>query len=308
MKFNRYLKNCREQYHLTQEQLVQELYNYDSIFLGLDISTLSRWERGLTRPSVERQIKIIYLFSTFSNSVLSCFDNMNKDDVENELCKIAVKNLVGSSKEHILNFPSRSFRVDDILIKHARSGDDMDKALRIPFSIIENLTGNTYNLDFETLKSWALNPSNLFLISEYKGEFHGMLFTLRVKPEVFEQIIDFEKEIADISDDDFADFDELGCNLPMAFFAFNDKSSTLLILRYYAHLIANQNSIQSIGTTPLLDGAKKILQKMNLKFYKDKVVKDGTISSYRASLKEVLINERVLKMLFQKQECPEDDS
>ena len=306
MQFNIYIKNCRQQYSLTQEQLVQELFNFDAIFEGIDISTLSRWERGVTKPTIDRQIKIVYLFSTFSNSVLSCFNNMDKDKIEDEICKIGDKNLVGSSKEHILNFPSKSFKVDDIVIKHVRSGSDIDEILKMPYSIIENLTGNIYNLTFEIIKRWSLNPSNLFLLSEYQNQFYGLFFTLRIKPDIFDKLINFEKEIVDIAEDDFATFDELGCNFPIAFFAFNDKSSTLLILRYYAHIIANQNSIKNIGTTPLLEGAKKIVQKMNLKFYKDKKVKQGVISSYSASLREVLINEKVLKMLFQKQKCPED--
>ena len=92
----------------------------------------------------------------------------------------------------------------------------------------------------------------------------------------------------------------------MAFFAYNDKSSTLLVLRYYAHLIANQDVILNIGAIPLLDGAKKIVQKMNMKYYKEKNVEQGTLCSYCATLSDVLINEAVLKMIFHKQECPEE--
>jgi len=307
LQFNNYLKSCRERYELTQEQLVQKLYNTHDVFEGLDVNTYSRWERGSTKPSMDKQIKIVSLFSTLSNTVLSCFNTMQKEDVETELCKMGVHNLIGYSKEHILNFPTKSFRVDDISIKHLRSNSDIDTVLQMPYTVIENLTGNVYNLSYENIKSWAQHPSNLFLVSEYQGQFYGLLFTLRLKPHVFQKIIDFTMNINDIKEDDFAGFDEMGSNFPMAFFAYNDKSSTLLILRYYAHLIANQDVIANIGTTPLLDGAKKIVQKMNLKHYKDKKVKQGTLSSYSAPLSEVLINEAVLKMIFQKQECPEDN-
>ncbi len=305
MQFNIYLKNCREQFHLTQEQLVRELYGSDELFEGLDISTLSRWERGVTHPSVQKQMKIVSLFGSFSNSILSCFNDMNREEVENRLCKMGIKNIIGSSREHILNFPSKSFKVDDILIKHIRSNSDIDRALDMPYTVIENLTGNVYEISLDMLKSWALHPSNMFLLSEYKGHFHGLLFTLRLKPEVFKQVINFDKKIKEIEIADFANFEQMGSNIPIAFFAYNDKSSSLLILRYYAHLIANQNYIESVGTTPILDGAKKIVQKMSLKFYKEKKIKQGVISSYTAPLSEVLINENVLKMLFMKQECPE---
>ena len=221
---------------------------------------------------------------------------------------MGIKNLIGASKEHILNFPTKSFHVDDISIKHLRNTDDINSVLKMPYSVIENLTGNVYNLSFETIRDWALHPSNLFLLSEYQDQFSGILFTLRLKPAIFEKIIDFDMQLNEIGLDDFANFDEMGCNFPMAFFAYNDKSSTLLVLRYYAHLIANQDVIQKIGAIPFLDSAKKIVRKMNMSYYKEKNVQQGTLTSYYAPLCEVLVNEAVLKMIFRKQECPEDNN
>ncbi len=307
MKFNEYLKSCRQKYNLTQEEMTQNLYAFDDVFKALDIGTFSRWERGVTKPNMQKHISIVKFFQTKSNHILSCFAHTDKDHIEDEICKMGIRNLIGKSKEYILNFPTKSFKVDDICIKHIRNTDDIDKVLKIPYSVIENLTGNVYDLSFEAIKAWALHPSNLFLLSEYKGEFAGILFTLRLKLDTFEKIINFEMDLKDISLNDFASFNEIGCNLPMAFFAYNDKSSTLLVLRYYAHLIANQDLITHIGAVPLLDGAKTIVQKMNMQLYKEKNVKQGTLSSYHAPLSEVLINEAVLKMIFHKQECPQDN-
>jgi len=305
MKFNLYLKSCREKHHLTQEELLQMLYNSDTSFQNLDVGNISRWERGITRPSISRIVDIIKVFQTKSKCILPCFAKL---DIENDICKLGVKNLIGNSKEHILNFPTKSFQVDDIKIKHIRHPDDIDKVLKMPFTVIENLTQNVYSLSFEQLKEWSLHPSNLFLLSEYKNEFSGLLFTLRLKPEIFNSILNFDRDLKDIKVSDFASFDELGCNMPISFFAYNDKSSTLLIVRYYAHLIANQDVISEVGTIPLLDGAKKILQKMHLHHYKDKTVEQGVLSSYSASLSDVLLNEEVMKMLFQKEKCPQDVS
>ncbi len=303
MKFNEYLKSCRKNHNLTQEELIQELYNFDESFIGVDTRTLIRWEQAQTKPSINRQIIIIRYFQTINKHILPCFDAIDKIDIENKICKIGVKNLIGSSKEHILNFPTKSFEVHNIVISHIRSAKDIDNVLKMPYDVIKNLTGNVYNLSFETIKEWALHPSNLFLLSEYKDQFAGILFTLRLKPIVFERIINFDIDLKDIYLNDFANFNEAGCNFPMAFFAYNDKSSTLLILRYYAHLIANQDVIQQIGATPLLEGAKKIVEKMNMHYHKEKEVKQGILTSYQAPLCDVLINETVIKMIFQKQEC-----
>lgn len=306
MKFSEYLKSCRQKHKLTQEELAQELYNFNEDFVGVDTGTISRWERDQTQPSTERQVSILKLFYSLSGHILSCFDTKDKDAIENEICKVGVKNLIGSSKEHILNFPSQSFKMEYSRISQIRSAKNIDKALAMPYSTIMNLTENVFEVSIEQIERWALHPSNFFLLSEYHEQYSGMLFALRLKPNIFKKIINFEMEVRDVSDDDFASFNEMGSNLPITFFAYNDKNSTLLILRYYAHLIANQDVIENVGTTPLLNGAKKIVEKMNMKKHKEKSIPQGTITSYYAPLSDVLINPSVMKMLFQRQDCPQD--
>ena len=63
MHFNEYLKQCRENSQLTQEQLVNDLYSFDiDSFRGLDTTTLSKWERSVIKPKLSRQVKIIQYF------------------------------------------------------------------------------------------------------------------------------------------------------------------------------------------------------------------------------------------------------
>lgn len=304
LQFNEYLKTCRERYHLTQEQLVQELYNSDDEFSGLNTGTLSRWERGSTQPNLSKQMSIVRLFQKHSTHLFPCF--CDKDNIEDEICRVGIRNLIGNSKEHILTFPTSVFTVDKININHIRKDEDIELMLKMPLSIIKGITSNYFQVDINHLKSWALHPSSLFLVAECEGQFFGMLFALRLKPDVFKRVISFKMQIRDITEDDLAGFEEESCNLPIAFFAYNEKTATLLFLRYYAHLIANQDSIIEVGTTPLLDGDRKLGKAIHLTHLADLKVESGTLSSYSAPLEDVLINEDVLKMIFQKQECPED--
>ena len=304
MKFNEYLKSCRIKYSLTQEELVQELYNFSDSFQGLDIRTLSRWEKGSTRPTAAKQVTIIELFQKHSTHIFPCFYNQEK--VEDELCRVGIDNLIGNSKEHIINFPINIFKVDDINISHIRSHGDIELMLNMPYSLMEDMTSNFFNITIEHLKEWALHPSNLFLVARNKEQFLGMFFTLRLKPSSFKKIMAFEMRIVELDDTDFANFEEEACNLPFAMFAYNDKVASLLYLRYYAHLIANQDTIIEVGATPILAGGKKLVEKMHLKHIGDKQVDNNILSAYSAPLEDVLINEDVLKMIFLKQECPED--
>jgi len=307
LKFSHYLKRCRNKYHLTQDQLAQELYIFNESLIGIDSRTISRWEHAQTKPSIERIISIIHFFQSKAKIVLPCFDDLDRIKIEDEICKIGIKNLIGSSKEHILNYPSKLFAVEDIIIAHLRSKEDITYTLEIPIDIMQNLSGGAFEFSKEHLQELALHPSNLFLLSEYKQAFAGIFFILYLKPQTFKKLMRFEITIKDLSSDDMADPNEQGCSVPLTFFALNNKIATFLMLRYYAHLIANQRYIISVGTTPLLESGKKIVEKMNLKKFQEKQTKYGTITSYKAPLDSVLINKAVIKMLFQKQDCQEDN-
>lgn len=307
MQFNEYLKTCRERYNLTQEELVQELYNTDDEFSGLNTGTLSRWERSATQPSLSKQVGIIKVLQNYNNTVFPCFEELDDEEIENSICKVGIHNLLGNNKKLVLNFLSNVIQVDDMSIIHVRHAENINQILTMPHALDKELTNNFSILEDKHFKTWALHPSNLFLISEYEGQFLGMLFTLRLKPEVFEKIMNFEMKEEDITVEDFASFEENGCNYILSFFSSNEKSASLLFLRYYAHLIANQKVISDVGALTILDDGRKLINRLNLKHLKEMQVNEGHLSSHRAILSEVLINEAVLKMIFQKQECPEDD-
>jgi transcriptional regulator with XRE-family HTH domain len=55
MKISEYLKRCRDRLGLIQEALSHELYLFDlERFAGVDTTTFSKWERGVTAPPFPR--------------------------------------------------------------------------------------------------------------------------------------------------------------------------------------------------------------------------------------------------------------
>lgn len=306
MKFHEYLKSCRKKYELTQEALVQELYNFDAIFSGLDTRTLSRWESAQTQPTAAKQVKIIHFFKRYSSHLFPCFYNI--PHIEKELCRVGIKNLIGKSKEHILNFPDNVLHVDDIDITHVRSNDDLEAILHMPKSLIKGLTSDFFKLSLEHLKKWALYPANMFLVAQSNSQFLGMFFILNLKPQSYKRMLSFELHAASITDEDFAEPGEESSLFLLSFYAYNEKIASLLFIRFYAHLIANQDNIKEIGTTPILEGAKKMTEKIHLSLINQKTDATNNLSAYSASLEEVLINEDVLKVIFQKEDCPQEST
>jgi len=308
LHFNEYLKSCRENNHLTQEELVHALYSYDiDSFEGLDTSTISKWERSITKPKPSKQVNIIKYFQEKTGIALPCWDKYSIQETENLICKTGVKNLIGKKKQLIQDFPSERMHVDDFDIYPIRSFERMNTLLEINMDIHQTVNHEDTQVSIDQFKEWALHPSNLFIACEYKGSFLGLFFTLRLKPEVFNKIMDFEMKKSDITLDDFASFDEMGCNYMLSFYALNQKCATMLLIRYYAHLIANQKSIEEIGVITTLDDVKKVVINMNLDYYTSKTVEDDVeIQAYRQTLSKVLASENVVKMILSKQPCPEE--
>ncbi len=308
MYFNEYLKACRENNALTQEELVSELYNHDiEMFESLDTSTYSRWERAVVKPKASRQVSILKYFQKRTGVALPCWDQYSIDETEEIICKTGMHNLLGNSKELILNFPSATIGADDLNVYQLRNSDNMEKIISINLDMDKDFNHNTTHFQSEQFKEWALHPSSSFYVCEYKEQFFGLLFTLRLKPEVFERIMDLEIDEKDLGADDFASFDEMGCNHMISFFSMSEKAASLLFIRYYAHLIANQNYILEVGLATMMEDAKKLIRNMNLKHYSSRIIEKGLeLQTYRETLPNFLASQKVVKMILSKQDCPEE--
>ena len=308
MKFNEYLRKCRERSTLTQEQLVQALYVYDTDhFETLETSTLSKWERGLTKPKTSKQVSILRYFQNLTGDALPCFNDYAVDEAEELICKAGMQNLLGNSKELVLNFPSAMIGADDLHVYQLRNSQMIDDVIAINIDMDKDFTHNTTKFTPKQFKEWALHPSNSFYICEYKSQFFGLLFTLRLKPEVFERIMNLEMEGKDLTVEDFASFNEIGCNYTITFFAMNEKAATILLIRHYAHLIVNQKVIAEVGLVTIMEDAKKFIRNMNLHKHRSKDLgKDLVLQTYRETLPMFLTSEEVVKMILSKQEVPEE--
>jgi transcriptional regulator with XRE-family HTH domain len=308
MQFNEYLKLCRENNALTQEELVHNLYSYDiEHFEGLDTSTLSKWERSITKPKMAKQIRILNYFQESTGIALPYLNTHNIEEAESLICNVGMKNILGKNKTYILELPSGSMNIDEFHVYPIRNTERMNPLLDINMDVHKEINHIFTQITLEQFQSWALHPSNLFLVCEYKNTFLGLLFTIRLKPEIYHKLLNFEMKKSDIQEEDFASHDEMGCNFFLSFYALSQKSASILFVRYYAHLIANQSNIQEIGGITTMKDAEKIAHNMNLKYFSKKITDEHIeIRSFSQTLAHVLASENVLKMILSKQECPEE--
>jgi len=307
LQFNEYLRHCRENAGLTQDELVSKLYNFHDRFSGLDSSTLSKWERGVTKPTVAKQVNILKYFQKETTHALPCWSNYAVSEAEEIICKVGMKNLLGKSKELILNFPEKMMGADELIVHQLRHSEMINKIIDINIDLDKDFNGTFTELLPEDFKDWALHPSNSFFFCEYKEQFFGLLFTLRLKPNTFEKIMNLEIKEKDLTPDDFATFEEMGSNYIISFFAMNEKAASLLFIRYYAHLIANQKVIQEVGFATMMEDAIKLSSKMNFHKHAEIRLDNGrTLETYRNTLPHFLATDKVIKMMLSKQTCPEE--
>ena len=308
MQFNQYLRSCREHSKLTQEELVHSLYSHNiDDFGGLDTTTLSKWERGVTKPKIRKQVSIIKYFQERTNIALPCWESYSVNETEELICKVGMKNLLGKSKELVLNFPDKMIAAGDLKVHQLRNSEMIDKIIDINIDLDKGFNHKFAELLPEHFKAWALHPSNSFFVCEYKDQFFGLLFTLRLKPASFEKIMRFKIREKDLTVDDLASFDETGSNYIISFFAMNEKAASMLFIRYYAHLIANQKVIEEVGVATMMEDAKKIIGSLNLKYYAGTMLsEEQELQTYRETLPRFLLSEKVIKMILSKQDCPEE--
>jgi len=310
MQFNEYLKTCRTKNTLTQEELVQALYIFDTEhFSGLDTTTLSKWERAVTQPKLLKQVSIIKYFQKMTKMALPCFDEHSEEEIEESLCKVGMTNiLTGSkSKELILDFPSAMMSLDDLKIYQLKDFNLIDKVIKINTYLDKDFNNDYTQLTDDTFKTWALMPGNFFIVCEFGEEIVGLLFTLKLKPSSFEKIINGNIMEKELTREDFALPNEEGCNYIISFFSLNKKAASLLFVRYYAHLISHQTTISEVGIATFMDDGQKLIESLNLPYYTSCVVQDKMeLQFYRASLSSFLATPSVVKMILTKQECKEE--
>ena len=301
MQFSEYLRSCRMKCELTQEQLTEALYLHDDEnFDGIGITTISKWERGITAPKGPRQVSILKYFQKQTGLALPCFDTYSVEETEEMICKLGMESLLGKSKELVLNFPSAMIGADDLNVYQLRDSKTIDKVIDINMDLDKDFNHDTSEFQSEQFKAWALHPSSSFYACEYNEQFFGLLFTLRLKPEVFERIMNIEIEERELTANDFASFEEMGCEHMISFFAMSEKAAAMLFIRYYAHIIANQKVIAEVGLATMMEDAKKLISNMKLHHHGSKKLADGLeLQTYRETLPVFLASERVVKVIFQ---------
>jgi transcriptional regulator with XRE-family HTH domain len=304
MNFGNFLKLCRETHQITQDELAEALYLQDAeLFAGVNSSTLSRWERGVSLPSLKRMEGVLTFFQGRARLPFPCLEENDPQRIEEILCEEPVRHLFDRQKSMVNRIEMKSDLFPSFQLVNLRRHEESDVLLELNTMLHLPVNSPYTQVPLEKFQSWLDHPANLFIAVSYRSSFLGLLFTLRLRPEAFQDILTFQRRKEELTARDFAPMDEEGSIYLLSFFAISPTIATMMFTRLFAHLLANQKVIREIGIITSFPDAQDLALKMNLR--PTHRHRDGTetIYAYRNDPYRFFASDLGMKIFFPKQQC-----
>ena len=299
MQFSEYLKQCRARFQLTQEDLVLELFLFEEReFRGLDVSTLSKWERSKSQPPPSRIAKILHYFQERSGLALPCWENQDIESVETLLSAEGINTVIGKTRTLYVQLPLDSLPSRDYRLLPLRYFERREQLLEIHQALYDSVNSGFGKVGLKRFSEWSLDPRHLFQVLLYKETVLGILFALRLKPKVFERILRFEQSKEQITPEDFAEINEDSSLYILSSFALHPRFLSILYMRLVAHLIVHQRTIHQFGLVTALPEVERMADRMNLRHRAVRRDNDEEIHAYAISVQEMLRGKEVVQALF----------
>ena len=280
--------------HLSQEEFVDSLYDFDSNFKSLTVNTLSRWERGVNIPSDKNKSRIILACQNINGAIYPYLKKGGQEVIQQAFDKPAISKALGNNNKEILNFPNNILNPNSFTIWNIHEAEKPDDLISYAYDLFVNDNDKFLDITKEVFTTWLLHPNNFCLVVSSNGQFMGVMISLCLKREPFEKLINLDMVLTNIDQEHFSTCQDNGSSLPLFMHASNTESAAYLISYYYTRLIDKQNSIDEVGMFTFKRQTAKFSKKLNLEIFKEK---EG-VASYKASLSQVLSSGLILKMLF----------
>ena len=301
MHIGEYIRTCREELGWTQEKLVEELFLYDiDRFGGVDTTTVSKWERGVSRPPLRRTQALIRFFQYRLARPLPCWRVRDEDDAMESLCGGEIARILGNPKHLVSRVPLEIDFSKGVRLMSLRGHPRAEELLEITAMMLETAAAPYDRVGEAELKRWMDCPDHLFTVVVYRDTFLGLFFSLRLKPESFEKVLTFEKRKKELDEEDWATAPERCSILSVAFHALTQPVGTLLMARLYAHLLAHQEEIEAVGFVSSLRETERVAENMGLRCVGEKELQEHRLCAYRGDLYDLFASPLIVKTLFER--------
>jgi len=304
MVFAEYLKSCRQKAEMTQDEVVHALYLLDEEnFAGVNVSTLSRWERGITTPSTARIGTVLSFFQSRFNAPLPCLESSDTESLEKALCEKSLIQLFGRQSRMIVDISWGDEALPHFEIINLRKHPNAEELLELNFMLHQSVNTGFTKVELANFKRWLEHPAHLFSAVTYRSSFLGLLFALRLKPDSFRKILGFSLKKNELDDKDFASPDEEASIYLLSMFSFSQEVAAMLFNRLFAYLVAHQKNTDELGFLSSFDEAQLLAESMSLKPVSRHFEDNVNIISYRNDLFTLMKSPLGIQTLFPRKEC-----
>ena len=296
MKFSEYLADVRENCKLTQNELVEILYSNDiEHFSTLTAGTLSRWESGYSVPSLEKK-KAILRYFMYNYPII---EPDSIEIAEDYFYKQVTQGYLDKTSDVQYDFPLEGVELEDLTIMNLHECEGVEGVVERSKQLKKALESSYSTLSQEQALVFSKSKSNIYAVVEYNHMFLGFFSAVKLKPEVFEKVMNFEMKIQDIEEKDLAMEDEQGSLFLLFFFSLNLKATSRLNMRFMAYMITNLKTVENIGALVSNKISPERIKTFDMKKFKTTTLEDGVeLVSYRETTKEVMLSEYCVKKFF----------
>ncbi|MCF6206690.1 MAG: helix-turn-helix domain-containing protein [Sulfurovum sp.] len=289
----------RKHLNVTQKELVETLSGYDEEFLHLNAVTLSRWETGVTSPSVRKKRKLIHFF--LQGGCLRCVEcrQITRACYENlydKLCKIFNKHyqyIIGNLPEQN---GTKSYTYKDIKeIQQAR----LFVEHIVDFEKASNVEGY-YAYGYSEIYRWSMLPASFVRVAEHKGQHLGHFVMYKLRTKVAEDIVYGRRSEMSLKDEDFCPPFDRGTYMIHGMYGRNPKIAAELNIQAYLYFLDHMEYIDNIMVfSSRKDGAEIT------KDYGIKLVARGKDETYGftwhgmiSPVEDILFSDTIIKLVF----------
>jgi len=296
--YSKLLRLCRQRGNLTQKAFVLELSLFSEHFIDLNPVTLSRWETGVTTPSIQKKKALLHYI----------YEHGNLDD---EVCNAHIKDILMTMivpLSEILEYQCDevigtlpSFKVDMNQYTFSSLEKCSDEKLSYVLDIeLANHADHYYALELARLRGWAMHESSFFLGCELDGAHIGHIMMLKISSQLAKQVIQNKQSVFSIVTEDLLLLEKKGTYLVHTFFGMNSQIMAMLTVKAMLFIFEQRKSIENIAMhTTRKDGMKLT------RLYENSIVSEGFDSKYNykwygmlTPVEEVLFSDTTAKMIF----------
>ena len=288
----------RKEYGITQDALVEVLSSFSPNLKKLNTVTLSRWERGITSPSIAKKRDLLR-FIVGSNNVKKSNVYMLIKEQYRLLVDATLSALPGANSLLLGNLPIFDNNENCI---HTLNDPDMKNTFLEHIIDIEQAThpSGYCKLSHDRMGKYLQTSSTFAILCTQNKQYLGHFIMLKIKSETAVAIANNQKSKYDILHEELCSIEEAGSYIIQAVYASNPQYAMLLKTEAYLFLLDNMDTVKDLVIfSTRTDGATMS------KNYGIRQVAEGKDEKYGfkwfgmlSPIEDVLFSDTVVKLIF----------